>query len=293
MDDPSAGPLIAAAGASFLLSAGDPGQKYLAITPPVGEVVFLRFFIGALIATAIVFHADGRLPSGRAMLANLPRLICNAFTVYAFLYAASKIPLAVAVTVLHSAQFYIVLFGRFILGERMSPRVAASMMLGFVGVLVTVGNQLLSGPAVGSGLALAAAVVAAPANAMAVVLLRVRTCHETTRQLVFMQNGITTVLFLPLVLLDWQTPQPTEIAISGLIACIAVAGNTTPAYAFSRAAATRLATIEYTSLIWAAIYGYVLFREAVSLSVLLGACIIGLSGILLIWERRPARVARR
>ncbi len=59
---------------------------------------------------------------------------------------------------------------------------------------------------------------------------------------------------------------------------------------FRYAPASTLAPIEYSGLVWAFVYGYVIWAEIPATNVFAGALIIIASSFLLIlWERRMAR----
>ncbi len=59
-----------------------------------------------------------------------------------------------------------------------------------------------------------------------------------------------------------------------LIGVLGVGGHFLMTSAFSRAEAARLASLEYTALIWAALFGYVFFAEVPTWATSLGAALI-------------------
>jgi S-adenosylmethionine uptake transporter len=62
------------------------------------------------------------------------------------------------------------------------------------------------------------------------------------------------------------------------------------ARAYAGAEAQWLAPVGYTELIWAAIYGYVLFNETPRLSVWAGTAVIIAACLHLVWTSRPQRL---
>ncbi|HMF68295.1 MAG TPA: EamA family transporter, partial [Phyllobacterium sp.] len=62
---------------------------------------------------------------------------------------------------------------------------------------------------------------------------------------------------------------------------------------FRYAPASALAPIEYSGLIWAFLYGYLIWHEVPQINVFVGAILIVASSLSLVWwERRMAMAAR-
>ena len=61
------------------------------------------------------------------------------------------------------------------------------------------------------------------------------------------------------------------------------------AWSYARAEAQLLVPVEYTAFIWAAIFGWVFFREEVTPTTVFGAAMIG-TGCLVAARQRPAHV---
>jgi S-adenosylmethionine uptake transporter len=61
---------------------------------------------------------------------------------------------------------------------------------------------------------------------------------------------------------------------------------------FRHAPASALAPVEYTGLIWAFVYGYLIWAEIPATNVFVGAFVIVASSLVLVaWERRSIRLA--
>jgi S-adenosylmethionine uptake transporter len=59
-------------------------------------------------------------------------------------------------------------------------------------------------------------------------------------------------------------------------------------WAYARAQAQVLVTIEYTAFIWASIFGWLFFREAVTLPTIIGTSLI-VTGCIIATRQKPAR----
>jgi S-adenosylmethionine uptake transporter len=69
-------------------------------------------------------------------------------------------------------------------------------------------------------------------------------------------------------------PGPEHWPGLGFAAVLALVSLMLLAWSYARAEAHRLAPVEYTALIWAALFGLIFFDEPVSLSTIIGAAMI-------------------
>lgn len=200
-------------------------------------------------------------------------------------YAFSVLPLAQAYALLFATPLLITLLSIPVLGEKVGlPRMAA-VLLGFAGVLVVLrpgGTEL--------GLGHAAALLAAFGSASQSVILRKVSGVE--RRVVLMLFPMLTTftvmgLALPFVYVPIEAP-----AFGGLviIALFGFAGTLLVVNAYSIGEAAIVAPMQYSQIIWATIFGVLLFDEAVDMPTLIGAGMIIASGVFIVL--REARGGR-
>ena len=162
-----------------------------------------------------------------------------------------------------------------ILGERIGANAKLAAVLGFGGVMVVVGGELLAVDAGSDLLGMTAVLVSAVMYAFNLVLQRMQALIAQPLEIAFYQNVI--VFLLLLVGVPFAVTWPANAAQWGGAALAAafavdvsdadVAGLPT-----SRSAAT--GCIEYTAFIWAAMLGWWFFAEAVTARTLLGTGLI-------------------
>ena len=78
---------------------------------------------------------------------------------------------------------------------------------------------------------------------------------------------------------DVPVPLPTEIGTFALSGALLAVAHTLMIEAFRRGEATLVAPFKYSSLLWATIFGFVIFGELPSLWTLAGAAIIVKAGL--------------
>jgi drug/metabolite transporter (DMT)-like permease len=87
---------------------------------------------------------------------------------------------------------------------------------------------------------------------------------------------------------SWQTPTLDSLALMGLLGVLAGTGQLLLTMAFRQADASALAPYNYTSIVWAAIFGYVAWGETVGMVSLMGILLIVGSSILVAIRRKQA-----
>jgi S-adenosylmethionine uptake transporter len=268
------GAFVRAAAAIAVLSAMDAVIKAMAAKYPTFEVTFLRFAFGLVFSgSALALARPGR-PSRETVIANAGRAALAVVTATTFFFALGQLPLAEALVLTFLSPMFVALFGALMLGERPDRRILAALAAGFAGVLVVVSDQFGVSSGARSIAGVAAALVSAVCYAFGLVLLRARAQRDPMVYIVFFQNLGPALILAPFAYAVWVTPTAVDFGAFVLIAMLGVGGHFIMTSAFARAEASRLAALEYTALIWAALFGYVVFGEVPTLATLLGAVLI-------------------
>ena len=278
------GPALRATAGIAVLSGMDADIKGMAAHYPVLQVAFLRFVFGTLVAAGVVAVLRPGWPSRETTMANGLRSVIAVLTATTFFYALSELPLAETLVLSFLAPMFVALFGLVLLREPVGGRVVAALAAGFAGTLVVVLGQGAEGAGERSWTGVAAALASAVLYALSIVLLRQRAQRDRYVHIVLFQNVGPMLLISPFGLAAWQTPSLPHVGWFLAIGVLGVLGHILMATAFARAEAARLASLEYTALIWAALIGYAVFDEVPTLATLVGGALI--VGAALITSRR-------
>jgi drug/metabolite transporter (DMT)-like permease len=282
--------LTSAAAAAILgvaiLSVMDALIKGVSARVPVLEIAFLRFVFGTLAAFAVVAWVRPAMPTRETIVANCLRGFLIAFTAAAFFYALSVLPLAETMALAFLAPVFIALFGALILREAIDGGVVVALAAGFAGVLVIVFGKADMGTLDENAIFGAiAALASAVTYALAMVLLRARARKDSLVVIVALQNIVPALILVAPAGFVWITPGGYDWAYLAVIGTLGVAGHLLLANAFSRAEAARLAPLDYTSMLWALLFGYVFFAEVPTLYTFAGSGLI-IVGALVASRRR-------
>ncbi|SIQ03599.1 MULTISPECIES: DMT family transporter [unclassified Bosea (in: a-proteobacteria)] len=235
--------------------------------------LFMRFVMGGATALIVLAIVRPPRPTRASLIGNLARVPLVVMTAGSFFYSISVLPLAEALTLSFLAPVFVALLGGLLLKERIDRRVLQALGFGLAGMLVMVWPRL-QGHVGGAGLGVAAALFSAVSYAFNLILLRrIATREHPTVIVAFQAVGPALVLAIPAL----QVLQPmswTDLALYAAAGVLGVSGHLMLTSAYARAAASKLAAIEYTALIWASLLGFFFFAEVPLYTTLAGAVLI-------------------
>lgn len=270
-------------------SVHDATVKWLVALLPVWQVLFVRSTVIVLGSLAIGRGALLR----RVMTTPLkkPLLLRAALTLCAWLcyYSAARgLGLAELTTLYFSAPLIVTLLSAPLLGERVTwPRWLA-VGAGFAGVVVATNPVALHlSPAIGLVL------LAAMLWGYGIILMRQIARRESSLLQMFFGNLFFALVTGAMTLFTWHTPAPFTAVLLIAIALFGGLGQFCLFEAARHAPASLLATFEYSALLWAFCFGYLIWHDIPPASVFLGAAmIIGAGLFLVLAERHGARRRR-
>jgi S-adenosylmethionine uptake transporter len=268
------GPALRAASGIAVLSIMDAVIKGMAAFYPIFQVAFLRFACGTLIVAGVVSVLRPGWPNRETVVANSIRSVIAVVTAVSFFYALGQLPLAETLVLSFLSPMFIALFGLLMLKERVDIRIIGAIAIGFAGTLVVVLGQTGEADAARSWTGVAAALTSAVTYALSLVLLRQRAQRDKFLHIVVFQNVGPAVLVAPFAIFVWQPLDLTHMAWFMLMGLLGFMGHMLMVTAYAKAAAARLAPLEYTALIWAVLIGYGVFSEIPTWATLGGGLLI-------------------
>ncbi|MGY5800153.1 DMT family transporter [Rhizobium hainanense] len=286
---PIAGIALACAGyACFSLQ--DAMVKWLVASYEVPEILFMRSLVIVLVAGVLVHYR--RHPSifkspYRGTVVLRAGLMLLAWLL--FYNAARYLGLAELTTLYFSAPIIVVVLSIFVLKEKVHAGRWIACIGGFIGVTIA------ANPSHSPNLLPAAmCIVAGFCWAWSTILIRLVSRSETTLTQMYATSlifGIACALSFPWT---WKTPDASGWALMLTLGVISTIGQFLLYEGFRYAPASTLAPIEYSGLVWAFVYGYVIWAEVPATNVFAGALLIIASSFLLVlWERRMEAARRK
>jgi S-adenosylmethionine uptake transporter len=180
-----------------------------------------------------------------------------------------------------------------LLGETISRAAIAARLLGFAGTLVIVGGRVgeEGGLDDGAMLGIASLFVSALLYAYNFIVIRRQAQVAGPMEIATFHSGIGGLVLLTLAPFLWEAPAGEALVPLVAAGALTVGGSLAIAWAYARAEANVLVPTEYSGFVWAAAFGWLFFREPVTLPTLAGTALIVTGCWLATRPARPAPVA--
>lgn len=268
-------PFAAALAGVGFLSLMDAFMKEAALMIGAYTATLLRAFIGAAIIAPVWLSRGPAMPSRAVMKLHFERGIVSAFMALSFFFALTLLPLAEAIALSFIAPLIALYLARVLLGETITPAAISASLLGFAGTLVIVGGRIGQGAFDSrAALGIAALFVSALLYAYNFIVIRRQAQVAGPIEIATFHSGVGGLVLLTLAPLLWETPGTGALVPLLVAGALTVAGSLAIAFAYARAEASVLVPTEYSGFVWAAIFGWLFFREAVTLPTLAGTALI-------------------
>ncbi|MBK9160785.1 MAG: DMT family transporter [Nitrosomonadales bacterium] len=241
------------------------------------ELVFYRSFFGLLIVYAMVHRA--RIPLATPhRRGHLWRGLSGTAAMMLFFYCLTVLPLATAVTLNYTSSLFLSALTVLVLKDKFHLPLSSALVLGFLGVILLLHPTLEQDQLLPGLLGLISGLLAG------VALLNVRQLGmlgEPGMRVVFYFNLIATLVSGAWMLKDTLHP----VVAGDLPLLIAIGASAT----FAQIAMTRayrtgqtlvVGSLAYSTIVFSALFGVLLWHELLALSAWLGIALIIASGML-------------
>ena len=263
----------AAAAAAVAFIAMDATIKGLSARYGAPQLTLFRFASGAVYAIVIWMVWRTPMPAAGHRRAHVVRSVLLMVTLMLYFQALASIPLAQAVAMGYTAPIFISLLAVLWLREQPNRRIWVALALGALGATLAMWPELRAGGGTQlSGLVCAG--LSAISFAFVMVLTRKQAQHDALPTFLLLQNLIPMALLAVPAALTWQAVSPADLPAIAAVGAFATLGLGAITWALRHMEASRLAPMEYTGLLWAALLGYVAFGEVPSVYGLASAALI-------------------
>lgn len=259
--------------------------KFLGESYSPFQTIFFSGLIGFPLVTMLLMsdRTDGNLLPKHPWWTAL-RTSSAVFSGVAGFYAFSVLPLAQCYAIFFAMPLLITLLAIPILGEKVGLHRGVAIVVGLLGVIV-----VLRPGTVALGLGHLAALSAAVTGALTSVIIR--KIGSVERPILLMlypmvANFVVAGMALPFVYLPMPMP---HLGLLAAMSAMSLGAGLLIIAAYRTAPAIIVAPMQYSQILWAAVYGWLFFAERLDLWTAAGTGIIILSGIYIVMrEGTPA-----
>ncbi len=286
----SALPFLIACIGIAIFSAMDGYMKGLSLALGAYNAMFWRTLVGTALAGALYAFKRSTLPSKEALKLHATRGAIAAIMATTFFYGIARVPLAEGIALSFIAPLITLYLAAAMLGETIGSNAIFASILGLAGVGVMLASRMGSAsydPEVMKGIV--AVLVSAVFYAFNLILQRKQAQVASPFEIAFFQAAVVAVLLGSFAPFFADVPDAShwpDIAMSAFLSMLALL---LLSWAYARAEAQVLVTVEYTAFIWAALFGWLWFSEAVTVTTLIGTTLI-VAGCIIATRAKPAHV---
>lgn len=248
------------------------------------QLIFFSGLLGFPLVTLALMRdrTDGNLIPKYPLWTAIRTLTAVLNAILGF-YAFSVLPLAQTYAIFFTMPILITLLAIPLLGEKVGLHRGLAIVVGLIGVVVVLrpGQGDLH---LGHLSALGAAMLGA---ATSVIVRKVGQAERAVVLMLYpmMANFIVMGLAMPFV---YVPVPPQDFAMMAGIAALGLVGGALIIAAYRRAPAIIVAPMQYSQIIWAIIFGYVIFGEQIDRYTAIGTAIIIAAGVYIVLrEDRP------
>lgn len=248
----------------------------------VTEILFFRQLTMLILAAPVIIrYFPSSLISARPDLQAI-RITMAFFAMLLGFTSIIYLPLAEATTLNFAKTFFVGILAIIFLGEVVGVRRWSAMFIGFAGVL------LIAWPHEGSEFNIYTLMAIGSAAAVACVMTLMRTIAQVDKPVTILSYqaiGVG-VLMIPPTIWYWTTPTIAQILLMIAIGIVSSIGQLCNIQAFKAGEASAVAPLDYARLIYALIFGFVIFNEWPEPRVFVGAVIIVFAAIYTLHRER-------
>lgn len=257
----------------FMFSFGDALGKFMVATYSVGQLLWLRACAALLVLAPMMWRHRADFMRLKRPWLQLLRVTLSTLEVAAFFLATVYLPLADVITYYLACPIFVTALSAILLRERVGWRRWTAVLVGFCGVLIALrpSTQTVSWPAM---------IALGGSLSFAFLMLITRSLRATPDIVLassqFMGTFTLGALMSPF---GWVTPDLGSLGLFAAAGCISVGALLCVNRSLKLAPASVVVPYQYSMIVWAVAFGYVVFGDVPQVTTIVGAAIIIGAGI--------------
>ena len=268
-----------------LFAVMDALMKGLVLEMGTYNTMFWRGCVSMVLAAVLYAWRRPAWPKREVLHLHLQRGVLIAVMAFLFFWGLAYVPIAEAIALSFIAPLIALYLAALLLGERVGSKAVVASVVGFAGALVVMLGKLSGDYDDNVFRGMAAILLSALLYAYNLILQRRQALVSQPVEIVFFQTLALFVLYLTAA--PVLAVPPGMDALPGLLitAVLSMGSLMLLSWAYARAEARVLIPVEYTAFIWAALFGWLLYDEQLTITTVAGTSLI-VAGCLLAASQR-------
>ena len=268
----------------FLFAVNDALGKWLMATYSVGQVLLIRSLAAMVLLAPFIWRDLTSFASAPRWGLQAVRALLATVEVACFYWAVAYMPLADVMAYYLAGPIFVTAIAGTLLGEPVGWRRWSAVTAGFIGVIVCLrpGVAALSWPAL-------IALVGSFTFSLSMISTRFL---RGTSQIVLVTTQTVAALAFGVVAapLAWVPSNARDLALLALLGMVAMVAHVCVNRSLTVAPASTVVPYQYTTIIWAVLFGYLVFGDVPDAWMLVGGTIIiGAGFFIFLREQQRAR----
>jgi drug/metabolite transporter (DMT)-like permease len=268
----------------LLFATNDALGKWLVATYSVGQVLLIRSLAALGLLAPFIWRDRASFAVAPRPGLQFVRAVLATAEVAAFYWAVSHLPLADVMAYYLAGPIFVTAIAGTVLGEPVGWRRWCAVAVGFAGVIVCLrpGTAALSWPAL---------IALAGSFTFSLSMISTRALRGTSDTVLVTAQTVAALLFGALLApAAWVSPSPRDAALLALLGIVAMMAHVCVNRSLILAPASVVVPYQYTTIIWAVLFGYLVFGDVPDAAMIAGAAIIIAAGLFIfVRERRLSR----
>ena len=264
----------------FMFSFGDALGKFIVATYAVGQLLWLRACAALIVLSPAIWRHRAEFARMERPWLQLVRVILSTLEVAAFFLATVYLPLADVVTYYLACPIFVTALSAIVLRERVGWRRWTAILIGFAGVLIALrpSAQTVSWPAM----------IALGGSLSFSVLMLITRSLRATPDIVMATSQFVGTFFLGALMspFGWVTPSAASLVMFAVAGVISISALLCVNRSLKLAPASVVVPYQYSMIVWAVMFGVVVFGDVPLPATIAGAAIIIGAGLYIFLRER-------
>ncbi len=256
----------------FLFAALNTVMRSVALDMHPLQVQCLRYAFGLVVFLPLLLRdGPGAFRSARPGLHVWRNAVHTAGNSLWFI-ALPLVQLAEMTAIGFTGPIFMTLGAMLFFGEKVRWRRWAAIAAGFVGVLIVVLPKFQAGYSASYGTILL--LLASPVSAASYLFAKTLTRYDRPEIIVAWQCVLVALFAAPMAIVHWSTPSVLQIGLFVVAGVLGSCGHYAVTTAYKTAEVSAVQPMRFLELIWAALFGFIVFADVPPVWTWLGASVI-------------------